>query len=242
MNTELSISTGASVISTRMVRRMKKTLLIVVCLMLFAMVVCPAIANGGYECEDDYDCSDSYSDDCSIPICQGGYCEYRPADTGTPCGDKSPLGECDEGDTCDGYGYCDPNLKYGSWSDTTPSDCYNAVCTGSSVDCNQDLAPEDTGTPCGYTSPLGECDEGDTCDGHGYCEPNLKYGLCTDDTPYDCYNAVCTGSSVNCFQDLAPEDTGTPCGYTSPLGECDEGDTCDGHGYCEPNLKYGSCT
>ena len=25
--------------------------------------------------------------------------------------------------------------------DTTPSDCYNAVCTGSSVDCFQDLAP-----------------------------------------------------------------------------------------------------
>ena len=139
--------------------------------------------------------------------------------TGTPCEDTSPLGECDNGDTCDGHGYCDPNLKSGQCTDTTPSDCYKAVCTGSSVDCIQDLAPADAGTPCEDTAPLGECDNGDTCDDDGVCLDNLEPAttVCRESAGGCDIAEKCTGSSAEC-----PADTYISCLTDSSLCEFDK--------------------
>jgi len=117
-------------------------------------------------------------------------------------------------------------------ADTTPDDCWVAVCS-SEGKCLQQGEPVGNGNPCTDT---GSCFAG-TC-GSGTCHETTSLqpagSACPDTAPNDCFAAQCTAEG-QCDQTAAVVPAGTACGDQTAT-ECDAADTCDAAGSCRPNF------
>ncbi|UCE62348.1 MAG: hypothetical protein JSU63_11665 [Phycisphaerales bacterium] len=173
------------------------------------------------------------TEQCDGGDCCTGTCTY--AAVGTACGDVAPLGDCDEGDTCDASGVCVVNLKPATEECRASAGVCDIAefCTGSSADCPADVL-DDT-SEC--RPAAGVCDIAESCDGvSADCPADV---IAASGAP--CRAAVdacdlpeeCDGASTDCPADaLAP--VGAFCGDAT-LGECTAPDTCDGAGLCLDN-------
>ena len=188
---------------------------------------CAVVGNVGTcsNATDDSACDDS--NECTTDTCVAATgCSNTP-NTGSACGSSSDT-VCDNPDTCDANGVCQPNNE-----PTT------TVCRADAGDCdvaeNCDGAGgcpadgfEPAGTQCGDTTDT-VCDNPDTCNATGQCanannEPNGT--SCADGT-------VCNGTEV-C-------GNGT-CNPGTPLN-CDDGNVCTADS-CNPTtgcVNVGSC-
>jgi len=135
---------------------------------------------------------------------------------------------------CDpGSGECEPLIE----PDTTlcrsaAGECDVAEnCNGVDPDCPaDDFASE--GQPCGSESDT-ECDNSDTCDGAGACQPNYEMeGIGCNGVERGGYCNQCDGAG-GC--DPTP---GVLCGDETETA-CDHPDTCDEFGVCQPNYEQG---
>ena len=183
-------------------------------------------------------CTDGDATDCRVPQCDGsGTCDpdYAVENEGTACGDQTDT-ECDDPNTCDAAGVCQPNFVDAGTvcTDGDATDCLVPQCDGSGT-CDPDYAVENEGTACGDQTDT-ECDDPNTCDAAGVCQPNLVDAgtVCTDGDATDCRIPQCDGSGT-CDPDYAVENEGTACGDQTDT-ECDDPNTCDAAGVCQPNL------
>ena len=235
----------------------------------------PAICDDGNACTEDscdpvtgctnepVDCS-ALGDECNAASCdpsgEPGNCDVlTPLSPGTPCGSGSGT-DCDDPDTCDGFGSCLDNYEpIGTACSDDGDECTVDQCDGAGT-CEHPDAP--AGTPCGddtFTEcdnpdtcdgsgdcqdnyqPTGtacgsdeddECDDPDTCDGVGGCLPNYEAsGVACPDDGDECTADECDGAG-SCDHPYA--SAGTACGDQSS-SDCDDPDTCDGSGDCQDN-------
>ena len=165
--------------------------------------------------------------ECSMAdTCSNGQClsAFKPAGTG--CGDQTE-NACNAPDTCNGAGVCEKNeVADGTVCGNEETECMFAdKC--SVGQCVPGL-PKPKGQSCGDAS-ASSCNHPDTCDGLGSCQPNLAADM-TECRPG---NGVCDPADVCmagvCVEAFAAE--GDACG-SSPAGDCDLQDTCDGKGAC----------
>jgi hypothetical protein len=187
------------------------------------------------------------------------------ASVAASCGD----GVTDGGEQCDdgaangtASSCCDSSCMFKGFltpcTDTTPDDCFQAVCNGSGT-CDQKGPGEPSIKPCTPASPLpacvlARCASDSTCGTQApagtactlatpnecevaQCTPGGTCGVpkpiltaCTDTTPGDCLRAVCDGSGT-CDQNGPGQSTGTPCTDTTP-GDCFRA-VCNGSGMCD---------
>ena len=216
---------------------MKKILFIIGCLLLFVVVVCPAIA--GIDCSlaenEDAPCDDIYEEDCYVAVCHSGGCEQQHEDfyedSGTDCGGY-PTDPCDAQDTCDGSGNCQPVYAgQGAWCQDEPgTECGIPGCDGNGY-CNQGYSDEPVGTECG-DAPTDDCHLHDACDGSGSCvEVHKTAGeWCQDGPGTWCSTAACDGAG-ECDQGYYDDPPGTDCG-DAPTDDCHLHDACDESGEC----------
>lgn len=181
---------------------------------------CQYVGTPGVPCEDGNDCTET--DECNaIGTCVSG----TNAAAGTACNDQSTT-ECDEPDTCDGAGTCDANhVAAGTTADTTcadGNDCTRNECDGAGGCQNP---AKTAGASCGDQSTT-ECDQPDTCNGAGVCDPNHVAQGTTADTlcadPDDCTFNQCDGAG-GCQNPAKPN--GTECRPTA--GACDVAEVCN---------------
>ncbi|MFQ5591429.1 MAG: hypothetical protein ACE5HE_09725 [Phycisphaerae bacterium] len=226
----------------------------------------PDACNGLGVCEvnhksDQEICTDD-GNDCSDDVCFGGLCTHPPKPVGTACGDPT-VNECDNADTCDGAGACQPNfVPTGvACGDPSVSDCDNAdicdgqggcspnhqpdglACTDEGIECTFDECsagvcvhpPRPAGTACGDGSNT-QCDAPDTCDGTGGCLPNYSdTGVpCGDPTDTECDNPDTCNGTGTCIPNLEP--VGVACGDPTNT-DCNRPDSCDGSGVCLSNFE-----
>jgi len=157
-------------------------------------------------CTDDFQCDDSNS--CTTDTCdmEAGLCRYAPVSAGEACGSPSDT-ECDNPDTCNDQGLCQPNYE--------PS---TTTCTGAFNDGDCDAMDHCSGTA-------------DSCIDE--FQPSSRVcraaeGAC--DVP-----EYCGGASSACPTD-GFADQGTPCG-SDCVNACDDADTCNGFGFCLANNR-----
>lgn len=138
---------------------------------------------------------------------------------GTPCGNPS-VTECTNADSCNGLGVCEENHK--------PD---GIACIDDGVQCSFDICsgglcthpPRPNGVPCGDPSDT-ECDNPDSCDGLGACNPRYEVAgaPCGDPIMTQCDNPdICAGDGT-CVVNYAAD--GTPC---NDLDICTELDACE---------------
>ena len=188
----------------------------------------PDTCNGAGSCQanneaNGFACT-ADTNECTNDVCSGGACTHPNKSPGAICGSPT-TGECDAADTCNGSGVCQSNNISGSCTPDT-NDCTNDVCSGGACT-HPNKSP---GAICGSPT-TGECDAADTCNGSGVCQPNnaMNGTACTED------GNVCTSDS--CLAGLCthpPQPLGTACGSQSNT-DCDNPNTCDGAGSCQPN-------
>lgn len=216
-------------------------------------VECPADAcqPSGTTCADD-------GNDCTNDVCDGACnCTHPIRGDGSPCGDQTPGGDCDEADICIA-GICDTNrVDAGTVCRTAAGECdLEEVCDGAAVDCPfDDCKPQGTacssdgndctadvcdglcncshtalsdGSSCGNTIPTGECDQADVCvSGNCNSNPQIDGTSCGSPINSDCDNPDACLSGV-CQDNL--ESSGTTC--SSDGNDCTN-DRCDGSGICD---------
>jgi hypothetical protein len=179
-------------------------------------------------------------------------CTYTPADTA--CGDPS-VSECDLADTCDGMGACEPNIEPDGTAcgDPTDTQCDNPdTCLSGFCEPNYELIGTvcDDGLFCTGDPPA----DPDTCNGLGICDPGpgnpcQPTELCQEPDQcipqVDCGNGVidpgeaCDDGAANgetdcgCQLDCQYAPEFTACGDPNAT-ECDDPDSCDGMGTCDP--------
>ena len=169
-----------------------------------------------------------------------------PALVTIPC---QSAADCDDGnactnDVCQASGVCrnDPNYN-------TSTQCCNPatgatttindgnVCTDDTCDPITGLvdhSPVPIGTSCGSGADT-ECDNPDTCDASGVCQPNLEPSgaACGDPAVTECTAAdTCNGAGA-CLANHAA--AGTACGDPTST-DCNNPDTCNASGSCQANL------
>ena len=157
------------------------------------------IKTDGLICTDD-------GNDCTDDVCAGGGCAHPDRPVGTTCGDGSDT-DCDNPDTCDGFGSCLGNLEPdGTGCTSDLNECTDDVCA--SGNCTHPDAP--TGFACGDQSDT-DCTDPDTCDGIGSCRDNHAAVLtaCGDPGDTDCDNPDTCDGSGSCEGNLEPD--GLPC-------------------------------
>ena len=123
---------------------------------------------------------------------------------GAACGDDTQT-DCDNPDTCDDAGLCQPNFADGGsgCGDATASDCTGPdTCDGSGACQPNHVAP---GTACDDPSDT-ECTDPDTCDDSGTCLANdAGDGLACDDAfcilGQACEAGLCAGGTANSCDD-----------------------------------------
>ena len=174
-------------------------------------------------------------------VCTGtsDFCTPNYAPSGTSCGNDFDYGECDNPDTCDGFGFCDQNIEpFGTvCREKNDLECdVEEVCSGfTGDDCPADSF-EPAGTACGDGYDYGECDNPDTCDGFGFCDQNIEpFGtVCREKDDPECdVEEVCSGITGDDCPADAFEPEFTACGNDSDTA-CTEPDSCDGQGACLP--------
>jgi len=226
---------------------------------------------GCVPCSGNDDCQDG--NPCTADACgNDGVCENLSEPAGTPCGNDAAEGPCDNPDVCDGSGTCDPNRKpHTTECRLATGECDVAeFCTGDSAECPLDAfavdgtecadegndctsdeclsgicahPPSTAGTPCGNSVAEGPCDNPDTCDGLGSCDPAYKPNTteCRPAANVCDIAEFCTGVAPACPADFFELD-GTPCpdaefcnGYeTCQSGACaDADDPCVDLAHCD---------
>jgi hypothetical protein len=195
----------------------------------------PPVVDDGVGCTDD-SCDEvndvvvNEPNDANCPddglFCNGTeFCDPVAdcSSTGDPCLGGEVCNE--EGDVCEAPAACgDGTLDPGEDCDdgnTLPGDCCAANCTF-----------EAAGTACGDPSDT-ECDNPDSCDGAGFCEPNYEApGFACGDQGIECLvDDSCDGAGACTDNGLEPD--GTACGDPT-ADQCDNADSCLA-GVCEPN-------
>ncbi len=159
--------------------------------------------------------------------------------SGEACGDQSDTA-CDNPDTCDGAGTCQPNYEPTSTTcGDAAADCVNQDYCDGAGSC-QDYGYWAVDTPCGSSDDT-ECDNPDTCDNAGTCLTNYEPTSTTcGDAAADCVNQdYCDGAGL--CQDYGYWTVDTPCGSSDDT-ECDNPDTCDNAGTCLTNYEPTSTT
>ncbi len=146
---------------------------------------------------------------------------------GTACGNNVDT-ECSSPDACDGAGFCEPNHKVDGTlcSDEVPAIqctqnfCQSGLCTH---------PPEPVGLPCGDPTDT-PCDNPDTCDGGGNCNPRFEDDgfQCGDQTKTNC-NApdTCNGTGT-CLANIRADGT-----------ICDDKDICTKQDHCTAGVCGG---
>ena len=146
----------------------------------------------GTACTDD-------GNQCTNDVCDGeGLCAHTNKAAGVACGSPTSS-DCDNADTCDGAGACLVNHV----ADGT-------ACTSDGIECTTDACSSGTcahtnkaaGVACGSPTSS-DCDNADTCDGAGACQPNYVAA----DTP-------CTDEGNPCTSDQC--DGAGECQHTGP--------------------------
>jgi hypothetical protein len=182
----------------------------------------PRSCSGGTEC---------VAASCNEPLAR---CETSPKPAGTSCGSSSDTA-CDNPDTCNGSGTCQPNYE----SPTTVcraagGECDQVeYCPGNGPNCPVD-GVKPSGTQC--DSAHGDCDEVDRCDGSSKACPETYKPSSTvcRQAAGDCDQAEnCPGNAPNCPTDQK-KPPGSPCG-NSQNTDCDNPDTCNTAGACLVN-------
>ena len=190
---------------------------------------------------DDAACDDANA--CTVDTCDTDVgCQHPPTMAGTPCGNATPEGPCDDPDSCDGSGFCLANYK-----DET-NECRSAAgscdvaeyCAGDSPECPEDVLLS-AATEC--RPSVGVCDLPEFCTGTTSQCPEDQLA----DTLTECRSSTgecdiaeyCSGLDVDCPSDQV-EPEGVPC-----LDDGDEcsSDECDGMGECihPSNGECGVC-
>lgn len=198
------------------------------------------IAPEGTSCSDD-------SNPCTADKCDvEGKCSHLPGNEGAPC--RFAADVCDVKERCDGTSaVCPADVvqEAGVICRAAAGDCDAAEsCDGSSVSCPGDSVQPAT-TSCGDPSDT-ECDDPDTCDAAGFCQPNnAEEGTGCDDGAYcngsdTCSGGACThagapcpgGECGGCDEQL---DSCTSAGASTPCTDDEDPctrDHCDGAGTC----------
>jgi len=175
--------------------------------------------------------------------------DWSPLAEGTGCGDPADT-VCDNPDTCDGQGVCQPNHE----PDTTEcrvdaGDCdVPEYCDGAGT-CPEDSF-EPPGTACG--DPTNDaCTDPDTCDGQGAClgnnEPN---GTSCEDGLFcngmeTCSSGTCVDGPDPCPGVCNEDNDSCPCGQDSDCVEdelpCTTVRCNQASGWCEWPVDSGNC-
>jgi len=201
-------------------------------------------------------CSDGNG--CTDDVCDFGVCK-NTVHVGLACGDQT-FGACDDEDTCDANGVCQPNHKPDGpkpgCNSSTP--CTNDACQAGVCMPNQ---PKPIGTLCDNAT-ITTCDGRNTCDAAGHCLDNFAPvdTPCGNQTTTDCTDpdtcdgggacqsnhlangTLCTDDGNACTSDACnagvcahpPRSAGTACGDPTN-SECTNPDTCNGAGVCLSN-------
>ncbi len=194
----------------------------------------PDACDGFGSCEanpepDGTDCSDD-GNECTFDECLAGACTHPPQPAGTACGEP-PSTDCDSQDTCDGAGICVANYQPAGTpcGEPSSSECDDPdSCDGAGV-CLDNLKPAGFACNDPTESP---CDHADTCNGDGSCNANVELdGTPCPDDGFACTEDICRNAA--CVHDPILE--GEPCGDQTDT-DCDDPDTCDVDGVCQPNL------
>jgi hypothetical protein len=175
--------------------------------------------------EDGEDCdpgADVPGDCCTAD------CKFETPETA--CGSNSDTA-CDNPDTCNAEGVCQTNHETNGTNCgdegtacVNQDTCLEGVC--------HDNGFKTPGTSCGSNSDT-DCDNPDTCDGSGTCQPNNETdGANCGDAGTQCTNQDTCLAGV-CL-DKGFKDSGTPCGSSADT-DCDNPDTCNGAGSCQSN-------
>ncbi len=205
---------------------------------------CPEnkFASYGTSCPDD-------NNQCTNDICNGsGQCIHPSKEDGTACNDENLCTEsdqcvngqckgtpknCDDGKSCT-TDRCNPNdgqcvSEINQGTCLIDGTCYNANDPNPQNECQACIPTQSqtgftnkqAGSPCGSISDT-DCDNPDTCDGLGVCQPNNEPDgtPCTDDGKA-CTRDICSGGQ--CTHPLQPQ--GTPC---HPGDNCPAGEVCTG--------------
>ncbi|HOX44873.1 MAG TPA: Ig-like domain-containing protein [Myxococcota bacterium] len=162
-------------------------------------------------------CADGVDNDCDLAI----------DDLDSTCLQCQGDGECDNGDFCDGAETCVGGACLAGTSPCLPeSECNH---------CNEDADScfDPVATACGSPGDSA-CDDPDSCDGAGTCQPNLEDPgvACGDPTDTDCSDPDSCDGAGACQPNDEPIDTS--CGNSNDT-ECDNPDSCNGAGLCRPN-------
>ncbi|MGB0714654.1 MAG: hypothetical protein ACPGXK_02180, partial [Phycisphaerae bacterium] len=186
-------------------------------------------------CTLDSDCDDF--NDCTTDTCGGQVCSHTNVSAGTACGDVTN-NECDNPDTCDGAGTCQPNYEAAGFAcgSILDDDCTNPdSCDGAGA-CLANH--ESAGTACGSASDT-DCDNPDTCDGSGTCDTNVEpAGLaCGNPNKDQCDDPDSCDGSGSCDPNYA--SAGTNCGDPTDSA-CTDPDTCNATGICLEN-NFSGC-
>ncbi|MBU0717300.1 MAG: hypothetical protein KJ749_03550 [Planctomycetes bacterium] len=157
--------------------------------------------------------------DCTDDVCnpEDGTVTHPPFAAGTSCGDPSNT-QCDNPDTCDGAGVCEPNVApLGTpCGNPTDTECDGAdTCDGAGT-CADNIQP--VGEPCGDPTD-NDCTDPDTCDGAGNClDHDEPFGTPCDDGLFCNVDEFCTagacgggeardcGDGLSCTTDTCDED------------------------------------
>ncbi|MBI4716206.1 MAG: IPTL-CTERM sorting domain-containing protein [Planctomycetes bacterium] len=171
------------------------------------------------------DCDDG--NECTLDLCDPILgCINPPADLGTPCGNQTPTGPCDQPDVCDGNGACVPNLAPPTQVCRFAAGVCDVeeYCTGASDQCPPDDFEPST-VEC--RASAGDCDVPEFCTGQGpACPPDVYQPGTLECRPSAGFCDVpefCTGQNPNC-----PVD-----GFAPPTTVCRQGvDVCDVTEFC----------
>ncbi len=193
------------------------------------------VCTDNIECTTDSECDDS--NDCTQNVCQDNVCLFPNFPAGMACGDSSDT-VCDNPDTCDANGTCQPHYEpHGTLCRSSIGQCdATEVCTGYSPDCPIDaFAPP--GTECRPSAHA--CDIAEFCSGTSSACPDDAEApdgtLCNDDGNI-CTDDVCTDGSCTHPHNSAPCDDGSACTTADmcsagaclggPPPDCDDGNLC----------------
>lgn len=174
----------------------------------------PAVADGTF-------CGSAPTDLCDAQdSCLAGACQDNVEPSGVEC--RSPAGECDAAETCDGVTkVCPLNVfqPVGTACTDDGIECSNDVCDGAGTCAHPPVA---AGVAC--TPDANECTQ-DVCDGIGACgHPPVADGFACGAAPTQPCDASDTCLAGSCQDNI--EALGTEC--RAAADECDAAETCDG--------------
>jgi len=123
--------------------------------------------------------------DCTDDVCAGGVCTHPSSMMGAACGDGEETA-CDNPDTCDGNGNCQPNYE----PMTTECRASAGVCDVAEFCDGAGNCPADAFQPNGTP-----CDDSLFCNGTDTCTG----GICIVDSGDPCPGESCNETTDECY-------------------------------------------